>query len=74
MIFSFIFVHLKIITTLQYVSDQNVEVSHFLLNMLGNIHLGSDDVPLDIKATVLGKTEFTRLPVWFGFPSTKHHQ
>lgn len=55
MTFSSGFVHLKIITTLLYMSGQNIEVSPFLLNMLRSIHLGSDYLLLDIKTVVLGK-------------------
>lgn len=56
MAFSFGFVHLKINTTLPYVSGQNTVVSHFPFNVLGSIHLGSDYLPLDIKTQVLEKT------------------
>lgn len=53
---------------------QNIEVSPFPLHMLGSIHLGSDYLPLDFKTVVLGKTEFARLTVCFGFTSTRCNQ
>lgn len=65
------FVHLKIITTLTYVSGQITEVSRFSLKKVGSILLGSDYLPLDIKTVVLWKMEFTS-SVWFSFYKIPH--